>query len=604
MVVVSQTLWVRDVKAKQAAGGKVEVDVEKASAKANDFFERVFLEQVMRNPIFQGYLGITRDLDKWPDVSYANSLRELEYTKGYLDELKKINRSELSEQAKLSYDLMKKDYEDDVQYFEFSRYKYLINQMFGLHTELPSFLINIHGIDSVRHAKGYIARTKGIPKVIRDLIHELAEQEKLGIMPPKFVFARSLDACYNLVKGSPLDTSKVPHVLFSDFSQKVKQAKSIDEKMKASLIDEESKALQDSFKLGYTILIEFLKTQEKRATTDDGVWKFPKGEAYYAYELRTMTTTNFSPEKIFQIGLSEVKRIHKEMNLIKDKVGFKGSRKEFFKFMKENEQFYFPQTEEGKSAYLTETNRIIDEMRGDLKKLFNTFPKAELVVKPVEAFREKTAGKAFYMQPDGKGTRPGIYYVNLFDMKSAPKYQMEALAYHEAIPGHHMQLAISLELNNIPTFRKWSDYTAYTEGWGLYSELVPKEIGKYTDPYSDFGRLAMELFRAVRLVVDVGIHSKKWTREQGIEYYTENTPDSYEDCVEMVERHIVMPGQATAYKIGMMKILEMREKAKSKLKKKFSIGEFHDIVLKSGALPLETLQTQVDEWIKLKSKLK
>ena len=294
-------------------------------------------------------------------------------------------------------------------------------------------------------------------------------------------------------------------------------------------------------------------------------------------------------------------RIHDEMREIKDKVGFKGDLKAFMQFMKTDKQFYYPNTAEGKQRYLDEATAMIDNMKTRLDELFIVKPKADLKVKAVEAFREKAAGKAFYQQPAPDGSRPGIYYANLYDMEAMPTYQMEALAYHEGIPGHHMQIAISQELEGVPKFRKFGGYTAYIEGWGLYSELVPKEMGLYEDPYSDFGRLAMELWRACRLVVDTGIHEMKWTRQQGIDYYVNNTPNATSDGVKMVERHVVMPSQATAYKVGMLKILELREAAKVKLGDKFDIREFHDVVLKNGAVPLNVLESFVDQWVASKS---
>ena len=239
-------------------------------------------------------------------------------------------------------------------------------------------------------------------------------------------------------------------------------------------------------------------------------------------------------------------------------------------------------------------------MKGDLPKLFNTFPKADMEVKAVEAFREKSAGKAFYSRPAPDGSRPGIYYANLYSMADMPTYQLEALAFHEGIPGHHMQIAIAQELEGIPSFRKYGGYTAYSEGWGLYSELVPKELGYYSDPYSDFGRLAMEIWRAARLVVDTGLHDKQWTREQAIQYLMDNTPNPQGDCEKAIERYIVMPGQATAYKIGMLKIVELRERARTQLGDQFDIREFHDIVLRDGAVPLAVLEETVDAWLESK----
>ena len=286
-----------------------------------------------------------------------------------------------------------------------------------------------------------------------------------------------------------------------------------------------------------------------------------------------------------------------KMRVIKDKVNFDGDLPAFMAFMRSDKQFYYPSTDEGKAQYLSEAVALIDDMKGRLDQLFLTKPKAELIVKAVESFREKSAGKAFYQSPAPDGSRPGTYYANLYDMEAMPSYQMAALAYHEGIPGHHMQLAIKQELTGIPMFRKFGGYTAHTEGWGLYSEYIPKEIGLYQDPYSDFGRLAMELWRACRLVVDTGIHTQKWTREQGIEYYVNNTPNAKSDAVKMVERHIVMPSQATAYKIGMLKILELREKSKVALADKFDIREYHDVILKNGPVPLNVLEDFVDSYI-------
>ncbi|HEC00773.1 MAG TPA: DUF885 domain-containing protein, partial [Sphingomonadales bacterium] len=302
-------------------------------------------------------------------------------------------------------------------------------------------------------------------------------------------------------------------------------------------------------------------------------------------------------DEIHQLGLDEVARIHGEMRDIMKKVNFEGSLQDFFEFTRTDKQFYYPNTEEGKQAYLTKAEQIINTMKGRLDEVFISKPKADLIVKRVEAFREKSAGKAFYNRPAPDGSRPGIYYANLYKMSEMPTYQMEALAYHEGIPGHHMQLAIMQELKNIPKFRKFGGYTAYTEGWGLYSEFLPKEMGFYADPYSDFGRLAMELWRACRLVVDTGIHDKKWTREQAIDYLATNTPNPRGDVVKAIERYIVMPGQATAYKIGMLKIQSLRAKAKAELGDKFDIRQYHEVVLRDGALPLSTLEDKVNEWI-------
>jgi len=337
---------------------------------------------------------------------------------------------------------------------------------------------------------------------------------------------------------------------------------------------------------------------KEKATNEAGVWKMEGGVNFYALKLKEETTTKLSPEEVFQLGLDEVARIHREMQAIIEEVKFDGGLQEFFAYMRESKEFYYSNTEEGKSEYLADAIAIIDTMRTRLDALFITKPKAALTVKAVEAFREKAAGKAFYQQAAPDGSRPGIYYANTYDMRDMPKYQMEALAYHEAIPGHHMQLSIAQELEGIPRFRRLDGrYTAYIEGWGLYSEYLPKEMGFYENPYSDFGRLAMELWRACRLVVDVGIHIKKWNRQEAIDYYKNNTPNAENDCIKMVERHMVMPAQATTYKIGMITMLELKNKAKKDLVEQFDIKEFHEVLLTNGAVPLDVLQDLVEDYI-------
>ena len=460
---------------------------------------------------------------------------------------------------------------------------------------IPAFLINQHQISDVADAKAYISRLNGVTTVIDQLIKDLEVRADKGIIAPKFVFPHVIDSSKNIIHGAPFEQGE-DSTLLADFKRKV-TALEIAQADKDALITDAEKALKAAVKPSYSKLINYLAQLEKRADDRDGAWKFPDGEAFYNNALARTTTTDLTAKEIHSIGLTEVSRIHDEMREIKEKVGFKGDLKAFMQFMKTDKQFYLPNTEAGKQQYLDEATALIDNMKSRLDELFIVKPKADMIVKRVEAFREKAAGKAFYQQPAPDGSRPGIYYANLYDMEAMPTYQMEALAYHEGIPGHHMQIAISQELEGVPKFRKFGGYTAYIEGWGLYSELLPKEMGLYEDPYSDFGRLSMELWRACRLVVDTGIHEMKWTRQQGIDYYVNNTPNATSDGVKMVERHIVMPSQATAYKVGMLKILELREAAKVKLGDKFDIRQFHDVVLKNGAVPLNVLESFVDQWV-------
>ena len=575
-------------------------EIAEETSRLNAFFEEEFQQDLKESPMLQTRLGIKTDYDSWDDFSHLRYAEDLKKAKRRLDFLNKsIEAGALEGQAALSYRLYKQQLEQEIEDYPFRFYNYPVNQMFGVHASLPAFLINMHKIDSVSDAKAYIARLNKIPKVMDDVIEGLELREMNHIMPPKFVFDHTIEASRNLLRGKPFEKSADASTLLEDFQKKV-ETLDISGTEKTRLVLEVQEALLNSVKPAYEKLIAKLEDQQQRATTDDGIWKLPKGKEFYETALKRTTTTGLSAEEIHQTGLDEIARIHKEMEEIMEEVGFEGSLQDFFKFMREDEQFYYSNTPEGREKYLAEATAIINTMKGRLDDLFLTKPEADLVVKAVEPFREKSAGKAFYQQPALDGSRPGTYYANLYDMKAMPTYQMEALAYHEGIPGHHMQLAIAQELESLPMFRKIETYPAYVEGWGLYSELLPKEIGFYDDPYADFGRLAMELWRSIRLVVDTGIHAKKWSREEAIAFYMENAPNAESDAIKMVERHIVMPGQATAYKIGMNKLLELREKAQKELGKKFDLKEFHDVVLTQGAMPLNVLEDLVNEWINTK----
>jgi uncharacterized protein (DUF885 family) len=348
----------------------------------------------------------------------------------------------------------------------------------------------------------------------------------------------------------------------------------------------------------YTALKQWLEKDigltDKIAT---GVGKQQGGTDYYNYRLKASTTTDLTAEQIHQIGLDEVERLTKEMIAIKDQVGFKGDLKAFFKFIKDDDQFYYPETDAGREAYLEDSRQYLAFINEQLPKYFGILPKADLIVKRVEPFREQPGAAQHYFPGTPDGARPGIYYAHLSDMRSMPKNEMEAIAYHEGNPGHHMQISIAQELTSVPTFRTQAGFTAYSEGWGLYAELLAKEMGAYQNPYSDFGRLITEMWRAVRLVVDTGLHSKGWTEQQAIDYFMDKTPIAQGAVISEVRRYIVWPGQATGYKIGMLKILELRSKAKQALGDKFDIKAFHDTVLGGGALPLSVLEKRVDNWV-------
>lgn len=565
---------------------------------ANALFEAFFAEWLSRSPNWQTWLGIKDDYDKWDDLSEEQELIRLQAAKNQLAQLRALDESKLSGQTKLSYELMERAIELDIERYQWRLHDYPVNQMFGWHTTVASVLINQHTVTNVEDAQDYIARINNVSTLFEQLIAALALSAENGIIPPKFVFPKVIEDSQNIIKGIPFDDGE-PSPIFADFKKKVEKLE-LEAGKKQQLVQHAKQALLNQLKPAYEDLIAYLKELETQANDYAGVWKFPNGEAFYNYALKRTTTTDLSAEEIHQLGLDEVERIHNEMRALMGRVGFEGSLKDFFDYLKDDPQFYYPNNDEGRQAYLERSQEVIDEFTQHLDEAFITKPKSPLVVKRVEAFREKSAGKAFYQSPPPDGSRPGIYYANLYNMKEMPKYQLEALVYHEGLPGHHLQLSIASELSNLPRFRKHGGYTAYTEGWGLYSELLPKEMGFYQDPYSDFGRLSMELWRACRLVTDTGLHAKKWTREQAIQYLVDNTPNVERDARRAIERYIVMPSQATAYKIGMMKIVEQRERAKRELGDKFSLREYHELVLSNGAVPLNTLEALVSEWINSK----
>jgi uncharacterized protein (DUF885 family) len=571
-------------------------EIENESNRLNNFFEEAFNESMMRSPTWQTYVGLKTNYDKLDNETEEFEIEGIEILKANLKKLESFNYDALNKQSRLSYDLFKKSLMQRLEGYEKWKFHHFpLNQMFGYHSGTPSFLINMHKIESKEDALAYISRLKEIKRVFQERMVYNKKQKELGIFAPKFTYDHIIDASRNIITGRPFTKSNDDSPLLKDFKQKIKSLK-ISTKEKNELIAQSKYALIESVKPAYDELISWIKSLDKINNKNEGAWSLPDGDEFYRFRLKSITTTDMTPEEIHEFGLKDVKRIHKEMNIIKNKVGFKGSLPEFFNFMKNSDRFYYPNTKSGKNSYLKDSENVIKEMKDFLPNIFNTFPKADLIVKAVEEYREKTAGTAFYQGPPLFGGRPGIYYVNLYKMQDAPKYELEALAYHEAIPGHHMQTAIMTELKDLPKFRRTYRVTSYTEGWGLYAERLAKDVGFYKDPYSDFRRLSMELWRASRLVVDTGIHSKKWSREKAINFLAENNPTGELENKKGIERYFIMPGQATAYKIGMEKILDLRERSKAKLGEKFDIREFHDVILSNGSLPLDILEDQVQQW--------
>jgi len=568
------------------------------SAKANAFFERVFDETIARSPMAMAQLGIKRDQDKWDDFSEEKALEDLSLVVQQLAELRRtINFEALDDQAKLSYRMFVSQAELTIEGWRWRHHNYPLNQMSGIHATLPAFLIGFHAVDTAADAEAYIARLRGVPQVIDQAIEGMELRMAKGIVPPQFVFPIVIEASRSVISGAPFENSERASALWEDITKKIDALADVDAVRKDELKRAARTALVESVRPAYEKLISALAAQEKVATTDDGAWKLPDGREFYDFMLRSFTTTNLKADEIHEIGLREVARIHAEMETIRQRVGFNGTLPEFFVHLRESAEFYYPNTDEGRQAYIDRATGFIEGMRARLDEFFGVTPQAELVLRKVEPFREEGSPAAFYEQPAPDGSRPGVYYVNTFDMRGLPIYEMESLAYHEAIPGHHMQIAIAQELEGLPRFRKFGGNTAYVEGWALYTEYFPKEFGFFSDPYMDFGRLSSELLRAARLVVDTGIHAKKWTREQTMEWLRNNSPFPERDIFTETNRYIVWPGQACSYKIGMLKILELRELARRELGARFDLRTYHDLVLKDGALPLDLLEENVRAWI-------
>ncbi len=561
----------------------------------NAFFARTYQEDLDRSPELQSYRGIKTDYDKWDDLSDAFTDRTAALMRARMAELEAFDLEALSEADKLSYDVYKVNLERWLAADEYRHHDYVMNQFRARHTSMPSFMVNIHRVNALSDLEAYIGRLEKVGTLFDQVIDQMQIREEMGIFPPRWTYPMMIEAARNVITGAPYGDGDAS-ILWTDFLEKL-DGLDLDDETAAALRTRGEAALTGVVQPAYERLIAALERQQPLASTDDGAWKLPDGDAYYAERLSYYTTTDMTADEVHEMGLANVERIHSAMEEIMVQVGFDGTLQEFFEFMRTDPQFYYPTTDEGRARYLAEATELIDIMTERLPEVFLRFPEAELVVKRVEPFRERSAGKAFYQRPAVDGSRPGTYYANLYDMSQMPIYQMEALAYHEGNPGHHMQIAIAQELDGLPEFRKHVRFTAYTEGWGLYSEYLPKEMGFYEDPYSDFGRLAMELWRACRLVVDTGIHARKWTREEAVDYLVENTPNPRADAQKAIERYIVYTGQATAYLIGKEKILQLREDAKADLGDAFDIRAYHDVVLKDGPLPLSILEDRVAAWV-------
>ena len=548
--------------------------------------------QLNSSPMSQAYRGKKTNYDKWDDISDRFDQKQHTKVLEFLVEAKYIQKNALSNQDAVSLDVLIYDLEQSIEFHEYKYHNYPLNQMFGFHTQIPTFMLNIHQIETIEDARDYVARIRGVKPLFNELIKQLKAREAAGITPPVFVYDSVINASQAQLDGYPIDKSKTHHIIWADFLKKIDSLELYDSS-KNVLTASLKRALTRYYKPAYKKLIKHLKNTKSIASKDTGFHQFDNGMSYYNLRLQASTTTDLTANEIHQLGLSEIAQIKQQITALLPQLGYT-SIESLFEFTRSDPNaFYFD-----KQEAIRDSKSYIRQINKQLGKAFIDIPDIPLEVKAVEAFREASAPVAFYQSASDDGKRPGRYYMNLSKLNEMPKFQFEALAYHETLPGHHLQSIYAISSKSIPEFRRRNNFTAYSEGWGLYAERLGKELGGYTSPWTEYGRLLMELWRANRLVIDTGLHSLEWDIEKALAFRMANTPFSETDSLNAIKRYLVMPGQATAYKIGQLKIIELRTKAETTLGSDFHLGKFHSFILNIGPLPLKLLEEQVNKWIK------
>jgi uncharacterized protein (DUF885 family) len=564
----------------------------------NNYFNRVFIQYALSKPEMltsMGLLeqfGITGHNANWNDDSEAAADRDLDFLEGVMTTVDEYDPEKLTEAERLSVTVLKELLGDPEKARRFRYHDYPVNQLFGLQNRIPRFLDTFHRVDSAEDAEHYLSRLSKTGVKMDQNMEGLRVREDKGIIPPTFVIDKSVEIMDDFV-SQPVEEN----VLYVSFRDKLEKAESIPEDERTAFLGAAGEQIETVVYPAYRKYIDYFSALRAKSNNDAGVWKLPDGKAYYNYMLRTNTTTDMTADEIHALGLAEVERIQDEMLEIFAAEGYDTSLgvKALFDQLAQEERFYYPDTDEGRAQILEDYAKILDEIQAGIGAAFSTMPAARIEVRRVPEFSEKTAPGAYYNGPSRDGSRPGIFYANLYDINATPKYSMRTLAYHEGI--HHFQKALQTELEGVPEFRKEAGFTAFAEGWALYAERLAWEMGYEDDPYDNLGRLQAEMMRAVRLVVDTGIHAKRWTREEAIDYMLQNTGLAESDVVAEIERYIVDPGQATSYKVGMMEILRLREEAKQALGEDFDLREFHDVILKNGDLPLVAVRELVMKYI-------
>jgi len=552
-------------------------------------------EMLALNPIFATFRGDHRFNDQWGphdflSDEYAEAMFDLHQR--YLAKLVEYDPDTISGQDRLNFDIFKFDRENAIEREEqgYNDYEGLtpVSQFFSVPNFLPMLGSGAVGqpFETPQHYDDWIKRSTGFVNHVDLSISKMREGVELGVVQPRILMEKALPQLSAQVVESP--------EVSAFYGPVARMPESFSEEDRARLTAAYEDHIMNVLVPAYAKLHDYINDEYMQHTRDTvGQADSPGGKDYYAFMVRESTTTNYTPEEIHEIGKREAERIFAEMEAIRDQVGFEGTMDEFFEFLRNDPQFHFKTEEEILTAY----DELRDTIDPKLGALFGTLAKAPYVIKAVEPFRAESMAAAQYFPGTPDGSRPGIFYVNTYDLPARPKWFMEALSIHEANPGHHFQISISQEVEDLPAFRAFGGYTAYNEGWGLYAESLGKELGMYTDPLQYFGSLFGDIWRANRLVVDTGIHALGWTREEAIEYMAANSPITDTDVVAEVERYIAIPSQALAYKIGQLKIRELRNRAEESLGDDFDVRAFHDVVLTSGALPLFVLEAEVDRWI-------
>lgn len=579
--------------------------VQAESKRLNAWFDEQYAQWMRFSPLMLSFQGSKELNDQLDDVSEAGMDARLAWLENSVKAMEAgFDYRLLDAETQTSWELWKRQYENERDGKAFRQNQYVFDQMNGMQSTLPMLLMNFHSVDSEADYQAYIDRLNAMPRFFGQLLDHAQKAQAAGTLPPRFALEAVSAQSRALIAGAPFSNG-ADSALWADLQRKADALVSngtIDQARADALKAQARSALLDSVQPAYDRIIAWADTAREQALVNpSGVGTTQadnNGAAYYRHQLKQNTTTELTAEQIHEIGLADVARLRGEMEAIQKKIGVEGDLQAFFAHVAQNPALQYPNTDEGRAAYMADTNAAIDNIRKLLPEYFGLLPKAPLEVRRVEAFREQPGAAQHYYPGTADGSRPGIYYMHMSDMSAMPRTELEVIAYHEALPGHHMQLSIAQELTGLPKFRTQLMLSAYAEGWGLYSERLAKEMpGTYQDPYSDYGRLVSEMWRAIRLVVDTGLHAKGWTEAQAVEYFAQNSSIPRAAMESEVRRYLIMPGQATSYKIGMNKMLELRAKAESALGDKFDIRGFHDTILGGGALPLDLLEKRVDGWI-------